>query len=305
MSNPLSVDAPTSAMKTSSAPQLSIIIVTWNVRALLEANLRRLFLLNTQHSFEVLVVDNGSHDGTVDMVRTQFPQVKLITNAWDAGFAGPNNQALRLAKGEVVILLNPDMLVEPGALDYTYETLMKDHQIGVMGIKLLGKDDKPINSVRRDPDVWSQLCILLKLPHLFPDVIKRYLYTDFDYQTTQDVDHVRGSFFAFRRALLETIGYLDEEYHLWFEEVDYCKRARKEGLRIRYVADVSAHDFVGKGFEQMRRLETQRIFTTSMLRYFWKWQPGWRALLLTAVRPLGLIAAWGADIWNDLRTAYL
>lgn len=290
----------------SSVPELSIVIVTWNVRELLRANLERLFSLPHQHMLEVLVVDNGSCDGTAYMVRNQFPHVHLITNAWDAGFAGPNNQALRLAKGEVVVLLNPDMLVEAGALDHTYETLMHDHSIGVMGIKLLGHENRPINSVRRDPDFWSQLCILLKLPHFFPNVIQRYLRSDFDYETSQDVDHVRGSFFAFRRALLETVGYLDDKnFHIWFEEVDYCKRVRQAGMRIRYDARVSVHDYFGKGFEQMRRFETQRIFTRSMLRYFWKWHRGWQPIVIALVRPLALFAAFCADIVQDVRNAYL
>ncbi len=305
MSNIPHSNPPLPVSSSTSQPQLSIIIVTWNVRELLRANLARLFSLSSACSFEVFIIDNASHDGTAYMVRNEFPRATLITNAWDAGFAGPNNQALRLAKGEVVILLNPDMLVEEGALDVTYKTLMEDPSIGVMGIKLLGQNGKPINSVRRDPDVWSQLGILLKLPHLFPHLNQRYLYTDFDYERTQDVDHVRGSFFAFRRELLRTVGYLDAGYHLWFEEVDYCKRVRQTGMRIRYVADAFAHDYVGKGFEQMKRLETQRIFSKSMIRYFHKWQPGWRPILLTLARPIGLVAAAGADVWNAWKSEHL
>lgn len=286
-------------------PQLSIIIVTWNVRELLRANLQRLATLSDTVTREVFVVDNDSHDGTAAMLRSEFPWVHLITNAWDAGFAGPNNQALRLARGEVVLLLNPDMLVEPGALDATHKLLVEDKTIGVMGIKLLGQDGQPIGSVRRDPDFWSQLVILLKLPHLFPRINRRYLYSDFDYQRTQDVEHVRGSFFAFRRTLLETVGYLDERFHLWFEEVDYCKRARAAGLRIRYVAEVSAHDYVGKGFAQMKHFEKQRIFTDSMVRFFHKWHPFWQYVVLVSLRPFALSASALLDIKDAIRSYYL
>ncbi len=289
----------------SRSPQLSVIIVSWNVRELLRANLQRLFSLTDTVTREVFVVDNDSHDGTAEMVRAEFPRVHLITNAWDAGFAGPNNQALRLARGEVVLLLNPDMLVEPGALDATYRVLTQDTGIGVMGIRLMGQDGQPIGSVRRDPDFWSQFIILLKLPHLFPRINRRYLYSDFDYTRTQDVEHVRGSFFAFRRALLETVGYLDERYHLWFEEVDYCKRARAAGLRIRYVAEVSAHDYVGKGFAQMKHLEKQRIFTESMLRFFRKWHPFWQYAVLAILRPFALCASVLLDVKEVIRSHYL
>lgn len=214
--------------------QLSVIIVSWNVRELLRANLSRLFSLKPGLGFEVLVVDNGSSDGTAGMVRRDFPSVKLIQNDWDAGFAGPNNQALRLARGEVAILLNPDMLVDPGALETTYRHLMGDRSIGVLGIRLLGQHGRPIGSVRRFPDFRSQLCIMLKLGHLFPRLLDHYMAVDFDYGRSQDVDQVRGSFFAFRRELLSSVGYLDDGYHIWFEEVDYCLRAKAVGLRVRY-----------------------------------------------------------------------
>ncbi|MDO8621698.1 MAG: glycosyltransferase family 2 protein, partial [bacterium] len=322
---------------TTPPLNLSIIIVSWNVREHLRANLARLFALHARQdnfelrhgapscmsevppsvrdvcsnvrqpeagcvrsctaghasrTFEVFVVDNGSHDGTAAMVRGEFPKVHLITNAWDAGFAGPNNQALRLARGEVCLLLNPDMLVEDGALDATYDALTRDRTIGVLGGRLLHADGTPIiGSVRRFPDVWSQLAIVLKLGRLFPRLLNRYLWDDLDFTRSQDVDQVRGSFFAFRRELLKTIGFLDAGYHLWFEEVDYCRRVRAAGLRVRYCAEAIARDYIGKGFAQMGHLEKQRIFTASMLRYFRKWHQRWQWALLALARPLGLLAA--------------
>ncbi len=279
-----------------ATPDISIIIVTWNVRELLRANLNRLYSLTSACTSEIFVVDNHSHDGTAYMVRQQFPNVKLITNNWDAGFAGPNNQALRLAKGKVIILLNPDMLVEPGALEKTYEKLMTEPSIGVVGIKLLGQNGLPIGSVRRYPDILSQLAIILKLGRLFPCLLDHYLYKDFDYAQSQNVDQVRGSFFAFRHELLTNIGYLDPGYHIWFEEVDYCLRAKQAGYCVHYLAEASAHDYVGKGVAQMKHLEKQLIFTASMIRYFRKWQPNWQTLLLILARPFGLVAAWLADV---------
>ena len=234
------------------SPDISIIIVSWNVRELLRANLSRLLSLHSPYKSEIFVVDNDSHDGTAYMVRNEFPSVHLITNNWDAGFAGPNNQALRLAEGKVVILLNPDMLVEEGALEKTYDKLMAEKDIGVLGIKLLNKEGQPIGSVRRLPDFLSQLAIILKLGHIFPKVLDHYMYKDFDYAKSQDVDQVRGSFFAFRRELLDSVGYLDAGYHIWFEEVDYCLRAKQKGLRIHYFAEATARDYVGKGVAQMK-----------------------------------------------------
>lgn len=285
-----------------ATPTLSIVIVTWNVRALLEKNLERLLSLPDQVTREIFVVDNHSHDGTAHMVRERFPSVRLITNGWDAGFAGPNNQALKHATGEVCLLLNPDMLVEPGSLDHTYHALMADKTIGVFGITLKNQHGQPIvGSVRRLPDLRSQLCVLLKLPHLFPRILDHYLWSDFDFSKKQDVPQVRGSFFAFRRELLDQIGYLDAGYHIWFEEVDFCLRAQQAGFRIVYDPAFFAQDYVGKGVSQMRRLETQQIFGTSMTRYFRKWKPWWQTALVLIARPFGLIAAIGMDAVNDLK----
>jgi hypothetical protein len=285
--------------------KVSVIIVTWNVKELLRANLARLFTLGAalppDFKIEVFVVDNGSHDGTAAMVREEFPKANLITNDWDAGFAGPNNQAMRLARGEVVILLNPDMLVAPGALEAAYDALMSDRSLGVVGIKLLDHKGKPVNSVRRLPDVWSQLSILLKLGKLFPRLLRHYQWNDFDYMSSQDVPQVRGSFFAFRRELLDTVGYLDPGYHIWFEEVDFCRRVVAAGMRVRYLSEATARDYVGRGVSQMKRLETQRIFSASMIRYFRKHHPGWQPWALTVARPIGLALAAAADGVNWLR----
>ncbi|MEK9155502.1 MAG: glycosyltransferase family 2 protein [Patescibacteria group bacterium] len=280
--------------------QISIIIVTWNVRPLLEANLRKIFDLKTPLLFEVIVIDNGSNDGSAAMVRDQFPQVKLIQNDWDAGFAHSCNQGLRIAHSDVCLLLNPDMLFDDGVLEKTYSELMNDKTIGVLGVKLTTGEGVPIQSVRRLPDLGSQVAIVLKLARFFPKLVARYMFADFDYQRSQDVDQVRGSYFAFRRELLESIGYLDEGYHLWFEEVDYCKRVQNAGMRIRYCTDVSCHDYVGKGFAKMKHGEKQRIFTASMVHYFQKWHPWWQTMVVRAVRPVGVVAAHVADVYESV-----
>ena len=274
--------------------------MSWNVRQLLEANLRKIFSLNTTVSFEVIVIDNGSVDGSVTMVREQFPQVKLIQNDWDAGFALPCNQGLRIAQGEVCVLFNPDMLLEDGVLEKTFNELTRDKTIGVFGVKLTTGEGVPIQSVRRFPDLESQVAIVLKLARFFPKLVAHYMAADFDYHTSRDVDQVRGSYFAFRRELVESIGYLDEGYHLWFEEVDYCKRVQNAGMRIRYCADVSCHDYVGKGFAKMKHGEKQRIFTASMVRYFKKWHPWWQFAIVAAVRPIGILGAYIADAYESI-----
>lgn len=275
---------------------ISVVIVSWNVKDHLQANLARLFSLPAKHSFDVFVVDNASHDGTGAMVRAQFPQVKYIQNDWGSGFAHANNQALRLAEGKIVILLNPDMMVGEGALDATYDALMADEKIGVLGVRLNDAEGKPLKSVRNFPGFVDQLVTLLKIPHVFPRALDAYIPPDFDYTKSQDVDAVRGSFFAFRCEMLKTIGFLDQGFFIWFEEVDFCRRAKQAGLRVRYLADVACHDLVGRGLSKMKRVETQAIFTKSMVHYFAKWHPWWQAAVFAVLRwpMIGLV--WIADL---------
>src|SRR3989338_7772007 len=208
-------------------PKLSIIIINYKVRDLLRENLTALYADDFASYLEVIVVDNGSGDGTGKMIREHFPQTKLILNDYNSGSSHAVNQALRVATGEVLLWLNPDMKVHPGCLQKTHDTLIADKTMGIFGAKLIDPSGKPIGSVRRDPSFLDQLAIVLKLPHLFPRLVDHYFYKEFDYEISQEVPQVRGSYFAFRRELMELVGGFDESFFIWFEEVDYCRRVRE------------------------------------------------------------------------------
>lgn len=278
-------------------PKVSIIIVSWNVREQLKDNLSRLFSLQTREPFEVIVIDNGSSDGTATMIRTYFPSVHLVQNDANRGFAYACNQGLKMAKGEVLVLFNPDMVMGKDVIDHTYDRLMAHRDIGVMGIKLTRPDGTIVASVRRDPAFKNQLAILLKLPHLFPHITDSYLAKDFDYSVSQDVDQVRGSFFAFRRDVMEKVGMLDaENFFIWFEEVDYCRRVRQAGFRIWYDASISCKDLVGQSFKQQPARLKQARFSKSMARYFAKWHPVWQAWIIYALRPVVIVMGALCDL---------
>jgi GT2 family glycosyltransferase len=278
-------------------PKISLIIVSWNVREQLKDNLSRLFSLQTRDTFEVLVIDNGSGDGTPSMLRSYFPSVHLIHNDTNRGFAYACNQGLRMAKGEVLVLFNPDMVMGKGVIDHTFQTLMTQKDIGVMGVKLQRPDGTVVASVRRDPGFSNQLAILLKLPHLFPHVTDHYLAKDFDYTVSQNVEQVRGSYFAFRRDVMETVGMLDaENFFIWFEEVDFCRRVREAGWRIWYDASVCCTDLVGQSFKQQSSRVKQARFSLSLARYFRKWHPWWQAWTIFALRPVVILLGALADL---------
>ena len=266
---------------------LSVIIVSYQVKEKLRANLRALFSSVNATDFEVFVVDNNSSDGSAEMVRSDFPAVKLIVNAENLGFAKANNQAIKLAQGDFILLLNPDMQVRPDTLSLAVKAAESQPKAVVSSIKLVNEQGKIIPHVRRFPRFFDQLMVVLKVPHVLPAVLNGYLCKNFDYEKSAAVDSVRGAFFLINRAAWQKISgaekpYLDERYFIWFEEVDFCRQVREKGGEIWYFPEASCLDYVGASFSQIGRKIKQNYFRDSMLKYFVKWQAPWQATILKA-----------------------
>jgi hypothetical protein len=258
----------------------SVVIVSWNVKDLLRENLQALFRSRGDIVFEVFVVDNNSEDGTVEMLRKEFPEVKVIANKDNLGFAKANNMAIERAKGRYILLLNPDMKVLPDTLGNMVSWMDSRPEAGVAGCKLVTENGDIVPHVRRFPTVWDQAAVTVKIPHIFPGILNKYISANFDYETEQEVDTIRGSFFMIRKEALEELGGLDERYFIWFEEVDYCKKAKQAGWKVMYTPTAKCMDYVGKSFVQVPRGKTQKYFRDSMLKYFYKWHPAWQYWVL-------------------------
>lgn len=259
---------------------LSIIIVSWNVQEKLKINLAALLASRGDFKFEVLVVDNDSVDGSAAMIKEEFPVVRLIANSANLGFAAANNQAIKLAVGKFILLLNPDMQVEADTLDKILIWAKAHPTATVSGCKLLTADDQIVKQVRRFPRLFDQLMVTLKIPHLFPAVVNQYLCADFNYAASARVDSIRGAFFLINRAGYEKISgsnqpLLDERYFIWFEEVDFCRQVYKLGGEVWYTPSASCRDYVGQSFKQVKRGQSQKYFRESMLAYFKKWEAPW------------------------------
>lgn len=257
-------------MDSMGPKDLAVVIVSWNVKDALLENLKSVFA-SSSVSLDVIVVDNASMDGTVEAVRSAFPEVRVIANKKNLGFAKACNQGLAASSARHALLLNPDMRVEPDALAKTVAYLDAHPDVAVVGPKLIGEVGKAMHHLRRFPWLSDQLVILLKLGKLFPKVVARYMGNDLDLEKEQDVDSVRGAYFAINRTALEKIGMLDERYFIWFEEVDYCRQVKEKGMRVRYVPSIVAHDLVGKSFSQRNRWWKRKQFMKSMASYFLKW----------------------------------
>lgn len=274
---------------------LSVITVTWNSKDLIAKQIKSVQVGCKNISYEQIITDNTSVDGTVEILEKEFPEVKLIKNTENKGFSFANNQGTEIAQGDYLLMLNPDMRVEEGSLDKMVAWMNTHKDVGLASCKLvdehgkLNEDAQP----RRFPGLWDQVALLLKLPHLFPGVLNRYLFKDFDADKEQEVDSVRGSFMIMRREVYKKLGWVfDPRYFIWFDDVDTCREVHKLGFKVMYTPVISCVDYVGQSFKQRTTLWKQKQFTKSMLQYFQKWEPWYIFLPIMILRPVGIGMAW-------------
>jgi len=286
--------------------ELSIIIVSWNVKDKLRENLKALEKSKGDFLYEVIVIDNNSEDGTADMVKKEFGHVLLVENNANFGFAKANNQALRQIESDFALLLNPDMRLNEDTLLNILNWMKDNPQVSVAGCNLINEHGEVIKHVRRFPRVWDQMAIVLKLPHLFKNVLKKYIREDFDYTKAAKVDSIRGGFFMINRKNISnlkkflncTLPLLDEKYFLWFEEVDFCKQIKKSSGEVWYTPAAKCVDYVGQSFKLLPRSQTQKYFRDSQLKYFKKWHPRWQYLVLKFVWPIGILMTKISEIFK-------
>jgi GT2 family glycosyltransferase len=226
---------------------LSIIIVTWNARKYMHDCLKSIKEQQMDLSMEIIVVDNASSDGTAALVREEFPDVTLMENECNLGFARGNNVGIRISKGKYLFLVNPDVIVLPGCLQRLASHLAADPSVGVVGPRMLGPDRKVSRSTMRFPTPWNALCRALALDSLFKrsKLFGGYLMSDFQHDTTADVEILNGWFWAANRDAVERVGLLNEELFMYGDDLDWCHRFYQAGYRAVYCADAEAIHYGG------------------------------------------------------------
>ncbi|PLX28985.1 hypothetical protein C0581_00360 [Candidatus Parcubacteria bacterium] len=277
---------------------LSVITVTWNNEENITEQIISVFAGCKNITCEEIISDNGSTDGTVDLIKRQFPEIKLIENKKNLGFGGGNNKGVEIAQGEFILFLNPDMRVEPESLDIVVEWMRQHKDVGMVSPKLVDQYGK-FNwdaSPRRLPKPWEQIALILKLPHVFPRMLDRYHMKDLDIDLEQEVESVRGSFMLVRREIIEKLGWgFDPRYFIWYEDVDTCREVKNLGYKVMYSPVISCVDYVGQSFKKRATLWKQKEFTRSMLTYFKKWEPWYKWMWIALFRPFGIAMAWVND----------
>ena len=205
--------------------------------------------------------------------------------------------ALRLATGEFCVLVNPDIRFQSNAL-YQIEDAMQQHpKVGIGGICLLYEDRTQQKCVWRFPGVWDQLLVLSKIPHLFHcHAIDAWTMKNFDYSKDAKVDQVMGAFFCIRRNVLEEIGLLDEKFFMWYEEVDFAKRAYDHGWLTYYFSQISAIHKGGSSFEKILTVKKQAMIRQSLRRYMRRHKGIIAWTLFTLGEPFFILLALMASI---------
>jgi len=226
---------------------LSIIIVNWNTKDLLLQCLKSVYKAVKEMETEVIVIDNGSQDGSGMEVKGTFPAVQLMENEKNLGFAKAANQGLRKASGRYALLLNPDAQVKEGAIDRMCSFMDAPPEAGVAGAQLLNSDGSKQNSIANFPSLATELLNKSLLRWLFPD---RFLGKERDYPEPVEVDSVIGAGMMVRRDTMEQVGLLDEGYFLFLEETDWCYRMKKAGWKIYHVPHAEIYHFQGKSAEK-------------------------------------------------------
>lgn len=225
-------------------------MVTFQAREFLRACLDSIAAHSPPGKYEIIVTDNGSTDGSLEMLAAEYPHVQVICNQENLGYTRPTNQSLQQGRGRYLLLLNNDTLIHAHSFERLIEFMEARPEVGICSPKVLNADGTLQKACRRgESRPWAVFSYFLGLPRLFPHVplFGGYLLDYLPDDETYEVAGVSGSCMLVRRAVVEQIGYLDEIFFAYQEDDDYCVRARRAGWKIMYLHTAQVTHFGGRG----------------------------------------------------------
>lgn len=251
---------------------VSIIIVTNDHRDFIERCIRSVLKQKCSYQKEIILIDNKSRDSTVNIVREKFPQVHVLQRSRKYGFAVNNNLAIRQSKGRYILLLNPDTEMSPGALQSLTIYMDSHTEVGVCGPQLRFPDGNLQYSCRRFPN-WQTFLVRRSPLRLFlrdSNINRHHLMTDVDHSHVQDVDWLLGACMCIRRDVFRDVGYFDERYFMYVEDIDFCLRIHRTGWKIYYVPTAKVmHHHLAASDEKLLSLHSL-YHVRSMILYLLK-----------------------------------
>jgi GT2 family glycosyltransferase len=233
--------------KKSYEVVLSIIIVNWNNKDILRDCLNSIYHTHNDSEYEIIVVDNHSEDGSVELIKSEFFNVVLLENVENLGFASANNQAIKIAGGDYILLLNNDTVVtNTYCFDRMIEYMKKNPQVGILGCKLLYPDGTLQSCGESFPSVWG----IFKSQILFTKTWKRLGKNKQEDNHFEKIDFVCGACLMTRKEILDKVGLLKEKYFMYGEDVEFCYRVQKAGYDIGVLTDESIIHLHSKSTEK-------------------------------------------------------
>ncbi|HON58920.1 MAG TPA: glycosyltransferase family 2 protein [Smithella sp.] len=251
---------------SARSPELSIIVVNWNTRDLLRNCLRSVYETVTDLCYEIIVVDNASTDGSLEMLEKEFPGVNRIVNRQNRGFGRANNQAFAIMKGRYALLLNTDTMVTSVAVGKLWQFMETHQDVGIVGGQLLNADGSKQNSVASFPNLMS---LLLNMPLLEYVCPRKYPSKRYSHAAPIEVDSVIGACMMIRKEALEQAGFFDERYFFFFEETDLARSIRLKGWKVYHVPDAFIYHLQGQSIGDSAKSRME--FYRSRYQFLKKW----------------------------------
>ena len=266
---------------------ISIIIVTWNTKDLLQKCLDSIYKTIHDITFEIIVIDNASEDDTVVMLRGKFPHITLIKNSRNLGFGAANNQGLQIMRGRYALLLNSDTVLTIHAVEELF-TFMETHPEAAMACgQLLNADGSKQNSIASFPSLLTLMTNMPLLEYLFP---KRYPSKRYNHKNPVEVDSGIGACLLVRKKAIDEVGMFDERYFFFFEETDWAYQMKKAGWKIFHIPTAFIYHFQGQSIG--RNVRSRIEFYRSRYLFFRKWHHRAYYLLISSVIFFRLLVNW-------------
>lgn len=250
--------------------KLSIIIPSFNGKELLRECLGSIYAYRPSFDFEVVVQDDLSDDGTIEMIKKEFPQVRVFQNTKKGFFAGTCNNGVRQVQGEYIMILGQDTKFVDDTLEKLVDFVKKDNTIGAVTARLVHADLKPQYRVRNFPTIKNLFFQTFVDIHLLPKRFSYYKLLNFDFNKTQEIDQPSADALVIRKDLFGTLGGFDEKnFPGYFNDVDLCYRIKHAGFKIYYLADTKVIHYEGQSFGKMNKKRI-KIWDRGLKKFFLK-----------------------------------
>jgi len=279
---------------------ISFIIVNWNTRDILINCLNSIYKTAGDIDYEICVVDNNSTDGSQEAIRKHFPEVNLIENNTNTGFAHANNQAIKIMQGRFALLLNSDAILQEGAVRNLLSFMDGFPGAGIAGAQLLNDDGSKQNSIDNFPSLETEVFNKSILRFFFPN---KYPGKSRSYQSPIEVDSVIGACMMVREEAMEEVGIFDEDYFIFLEETDWCFRMHKNGWKVYHVPDARVIHLSGYS-KRKSPWESQIEYYKSLYMFFRKNRGVVPYIVLRILKPFKILINLILNVFGNLITLF-